>query len=149
MAIVYITTNPCYGISTGGEMQKITVDHFWVLWALFHRGQFANEIEISAHAKTTLTNTRKLLLDMSDRNWCEGDEWVCVRKKNGVRVWMITGRIGNGGENTGGWLALQESAANPVMANQQAQAWREEALTGITPSGDRSKIINAAVGSTR
>jgi hypothetical protein len=87
----------------------------------------------------------RMLKQMKDRNFCGGDPWVDFRIRKGFPVWYITGVRGNKDGSTGGWEALHESADNPVIVQSNAGRWKDEALSGITIDGQRSKITNAAI----
>jgi len=126
---------------------KITADHYVVLWAVFHAGQFATDNEVVWKAKTDYKIVLRCLWHMTQRDFCDGDPWIDLRKKQGLNRWFISGRKGQGGEETtGGWRALVDSATNPVIVQAGECMWRDEALTGITPQGTQSAIINAALG---
>ncbi|MCP4570353.1 MAG: hypothetical protein GY841_22455 [FCB group bacterium] len=58
----------------------------------------------------------------------------------------ITGTGARDGDEdvTGGWRAWREMNDSPVLQHQTS-AWIDEALTGITPDGKRSKITRAVL----
>jgi hypothetical protein len=64
-------------------------------------------------------------------------------KIDGVGGWRITGRE-DYDESTGGRGWLQEAKANPYPIENIAR-FKDEALTGTTASGKRSKLTNVAL----
>lgn len=126
-------------------MKKISGDHYVALWSLCYAGQAVTMQAIAMQGKIKTGIMSGLIRDMMSADFCDGSEWVYSRKLHGVELFSIAGRRGDESGSTGGWQALHESANNATIVQMHASAWKDEALTGITPDGKQSKIENAVL----
>ena len=97
-------------------------------------------VEVSRACGLNMDDTQAALLEMLDDVDPYGP--LVHLDRDG---WRIAGYIDSDGA-AGGYAFLQECQQNPQMVNSQKK-FVDEVLTGITESGKRSKIINAALPS--
>jgi hypothetical protein len=89
--------------------------------------------------------TRHLLRELVSQ---EFDEFGCCLAQFNGEFHLAGVRAQEGSEvseSTGAWAALDAAAKNPYIEERSAQAWKDEALTGITTKGERSPIKRASL----
>jgi hypothetical protein len=125
---------------------KISAEHYLALWALYHAGQRATVDEVAYYMRRETADVLKLLFALCKPRFCGGRvSWVYRCTQKDFRF-SINGRKGDGDEeSTDGFQALAQSIDNATLAPHLEAVWRMEALTGMRPDGQQTRITAAVL----
>jgi len=116
-------------------------NHYSVLW-LIHNAQYQCTFDmIVRYSGLDCVTARRILRDLTNDEFCEGCAWIISVKG----VYKVGGVHRDGEASTGGFRALEESAYAPDLAMINSSVWVDEALTGISRDGNRTRIDNAVI----
>lgn len=124
-------------------MKTPTMRHYKILMCIF-RDQLTVPLFLSKDkisSKTGMEIETSFINEMCKDNFDpEYGAWLICRKNK----YGLSGVLRNYDDSTGGYKVVKDALKNNSH-NISTRAFREEALTGLTWDGERSKITNAAL----